>query len=396
VVVNTPPTASISGLNSTYCVNAGNVTMTGIPSGGTFNGPGVTGNIFQPASVGAGYYCIQYVYTDPSTGCTDDTSICVTVSPLPAVTASGFAPAYCRFDAPVTLVGSPVGGTFTGRPGLSGNDGSIFDPSTATVGNNVITYTYTDPQTGCSNTYIFVINVKAAPSIDVTASTDTSCQGASVTFTPTFSFDVFNIVWSLDGGGNLGAGLNPFTYTPTTADYCVIATAINTPNGCVSRDTICGHVNQPPVANDDIAETCEEVPVPIQVTVNDTDPEGNTSTVTVLTTNHGTSTLSGNVITYTSNVDYFGSDTITYQLCNTNCVNACDTGTVIVGVCPVNDPPVITDVVDTIYINTSDTVCPPIVDVDDALNTLTVTTFDCDTINGTITVVKGCIVYVPT
>ena len=29
VVVNTPPVVSISGLNSQYCVNAGNVTMTG-------------------------------------------------------------------------------------------------------------------------------------------------------------------------------------------------------------------------------------------------------------------------------------------------------------------------------------------------------------------------------
>ncbi len=396
VIVNDPPNASVVGLNSSYCINDPNVVMTGSPSGGIFSGPGVTGNVFQPASVGEGYWCIQYSYMDPLTGCADDTTICVTVNPLPAVTASGFAPAYCRFDAPVTLVGSPAGGIFTGSSGLSGVDGSTFEPSTATVGNNVITYTYTDLQSGCSNTYIFVINVKDAPAISISASIDTSCQGASVTFTPAFSFDVFNIVWSLDGGGNIGAGLNPFTYTPETTDYCVIATAINTPNGCVSTDTICGHVNQPPVANDDFAETCEEIPVPIQVILNDTDPEGDNSDVTVITTGHGSSTVSGNVLTYTSNVDYFGSDTITYQVCNTACVNACDTGTVIVSVCPVNDPPVITDVVDTIYINTSDTVCPPIEDVDDAINTLTVTTFDCDTINGTISVLNGCIVYVPT
>ena len=96
VVVNTPPDANIIGLSPQYCVNAGNVIMTGSPAGGTFTGPGVTGNVFQPASVGAGFWCIKYVYTNVSTGCSDDTTICVTVSPLPAVTASGFAQSLCR------------------------------------------------------------------------------------------------------------------------------------------------------------------------------------------------------------------------------------------------------------------------------------------------------------
>ena len=395
VVVNTPPTVNITGLNSVYCVNAGNVIMTGTPAGGTFSGPGVTGNVFQPATVGVGFWCIHYAYTNPSTGCTKDTAICVTVNPLPTVTASGYAPSYCRFDAPVTLVGSPAGGTFTGSTGLSGNDGSTFSPSTAAVGNNTITYSYTDAQTGCSNIYTFVINVKAAPTIDITASADTICKGTPITFTPSFSFDVFNIVWSLQGGSNIGVGLNPITYSPTSADYCVIATAINTPNGCVSRDTICGHVNQPPVANDDVAETCEEIPVVISVTANDTDPEGNASTVAVLSANHGTTSLNGNAVTYNPAHNYNGADTLVYKLCNTNCVNGCDTGTVIVSICAVNDTPVITDVIDTIYINHTDTVCPPITDVDNAPNTLTVSTISCGPVNGTVSMLNNCVVFTP-
>ena len=118
---------------------------------------------------------------------------------------------------------------------MSGADGSTFSPGTAFNGNNVITYSYTDEQTGCSNSYIFVINVKSAPTISVVASTDSACQGAVVTYTPTYSLDVFNIVWSLQGGGNVGAGLNPFNYSPTSGDYCLIATAINTPNGSRRR-----------------------------------------------------------------------------------------------------------------------------------------------------------------
>ncbi|MFM2306021.1 MAG: hypothetical protein RLZZ367_690, partial [Bacteroidota bacterium] len=95
-------------------------------------------------------------------------------------------------------------------------------------------------------------------------------------------------------------------------------------------------------------------------------------------------------------LNYNGADTIVYQVCNTNCANACDTGVVYVAICPVNDPPVITDVIDTILINTSDTVCPPLADVDDAINTLTVSTVNCGTINGTVSVINGCIAYTPT
>jgi gliding motility-associated-like protein len=394
VIVNTPDDASISGLNSSYCVNAGNIVMTGIPAGGTFSGPGVTGNVFQPGTVGAGFWCIHYDYTNPSTGCHDDTVICVTVTPLPVVTASGFAPAYCRLDSAVTLTGSPAGGVFTGSTGLSGADGSIFNPLTASLGNNTITYTYNDTASGCSNTYTFVINVKAAPSIDITASTDTSCQGQVVTFTPNYSFDVFNINWTLQGGGIIGSGLNPITYVPVNADYCVIANAVNTPNGCFAQDTVCGHVNQSPVANDDQGETCEETPTTIAVTINDTDPEGDASVVTVLTAAHGATTVNNNVVTYTPTLNYFGSDTITYQLCNVACANACDTATVVVSICPVNDPPVVPDVRDTIYVNTTDTVCLAISDVDDTL--FNVSTFPCGPINGTVSVVNGCIVYVPT
>jgi gliding motility-associated-like protein len=397
VVVNTPPSVSFTGLSDSICVDAGNVLLTGSPAGGTFFGTGVTGNVFQPAVVGEGYWCVQYVYTDPATGCTNDTFVCTVVTPLPAVTASGFAPAYCQFDSAVTLVGSPAGGIFSGSTGLSGQDGSIFNPATAPLGNNTITYTYTDNNTGCTNTYSFVINVKGAPSIAVTASADTSCFGSAVTFTPNFSFDVFNIIWSLEGGSNVGSGTSPFSYThSTTGDYCLIATAINTPNGCVSSDTICSHVNIPPVAVNDQAETCEELPVTFTVLTNDTDAEGNTSTVTIISAGNGSATVNGDSVTYTPRLNYNGADTIVYQICNTNCANACDTAEVYVSICPVNDPPVITDVIDTILINTSDTVCPPLADVDDAINTLTLSTVNCGTINGTVSILNGCVTYTPT
>ena len=173
VMVGQPPYVTIQGLGSRYCVNAGNIVMTGIPAGGTFTGAGVTGNIFQPAAVGPGSYCIRYAYNNQATGCSHDTTICISVVPLPVVSISGNATAYCHSDTVVTLIGSPVGGTFSG----SGMVGNIFVPSQAAIGNDTITYTYNDSSTGCGNTAKVIITIKAGPVFSIAASVDTACGG---------------------------------------------------------------------------------------------------------------------------------------------------------------------------------------------------------------------------
>ena len=131
------------------CVNATPVTLTGTPAGGTFSGPGIIGNVFDPALAGeGGPYVITYTFTNEN-GCTSSDIQGVTVNPLPAVSFSGLAASYCSQAQPVNLVGSPAGGTFSG-PGISGN---TFNPSVAGEGGPyTITYSYTDPN-GCSNSY---------------------------------------------------------------------------------------------------------------------------------------------------------------------------------------------------------------------------------------------------
>ena len=49
---------------------------------------------------------------------------------------TGLEETYCIDDASSTLVGDPLGGTFTG-PGITG---SVFDPADAGVGVHTITY----------------------------------------------------------------------------------------------------------------------------------------------------------------------------------------------------------------------------------------------------------------
>lgn len=74
------PSGSISGLNSTYdlATFSGGVTMVGNPPGGTFSGPGVGGNIFDPATAGVGTHTITYTFTDAN-GCSGIVTQQVTV-----------------------------------------------------------------------------------------------------------------------------------------------------------------------------------------------------------------------------------------------------------------------------------------------------------------------------
>jgi hypothetical protein len=145
VTVNALPVVSFTGLAASYCAGAPSVTLSGTPTGGTFSGPGITGDVFDPSAAGVGGpYTITYSFTDGN-GCTNSTSQTVTVNSAPVVSFTGLASDYCSTAGAVTLTGSPAGGTFSG-PGVTGN---TFDPSVAGAGLHTITYSYTDGN-GCS------------------------------------------------------------------------------------------------------------------------------------------------------------------------------------------------------------------------------------------------------
>ena len=57
------------------CVNTNSVTLNGSPSGGTYTGTGVSGNVFNPATAGAGTHTLMYVYTDGNGCSNNDTTI---------------------------------------------------------------------------------------------------------------------------------------------------------------------------------------------------------------------------------------------------------------------------------------------------------------------------------
>ena len=241
ITVNPLPTVNFTGLASQYCVNASAVTLTGSPAGGTFSGPGISGNTFNPVVAGAGGpYTVTYTYTNVSTGCSNSTSKTVTVNPLPIVSFTGLASQYCVNASAVTLTGSQSGGTFSG-PGISGN---TFNPATAGAGGPyTVTYTYTNISTGCSNSTSQTVTVNPLPIISFTGLASQYCVNASAV----------TLTGSPSGGTFSGPGIIGNTFNPAGAGaggpYTVTYTYTNVSTGCSNSTSKTVTVNPLPVVS---------------------------------------------------------------------------------------------------------------------------------------------------
>ncbi|NLM93714.1 MAG: T9SS type A sorting domain-containing protein, partial [Bacteroidales bacterium] len=141
---------------------------------------------------------------DNETGCEsfERTAVTLTILPAPVVTC----PADITigvFANPIVLEGGlPIGGVYSG-PGVV--DG-MFYPAMASVGEHVITYSFTNAE-GCENSCEFIINVISMP--------DFACIPD---FAVCSNDDVFEIEQPLYPGGTYsGAGVSNNTFNPSLA-----------------------------------------------------------------------------------------------------------------------------------------------------------------------------------
>lgn len=79
VTINSIPAVAAGAANTAPCFNDGAVALNGSPSGGTWSGPGVSGNTFDPATAGAGTHVLVYTFADQLTGCSDTAEVNITV-----------------------------------------------------------------------------------------------------------------------------------------------------------------------------------------------------------------------------------------------------------------------------------------------------------------------------
>ena len=152
----------VCGDDFSVCLNGGLVMLNNaVPAGGSYSGNGVADGVFDPEVAGVGIHEIIYFYTSPETSCSNACGFFITVLPLPELSgAQDFS--VCLDHEPVALsMVSPAGGTYSGTGVMEGT----FYPGSAGVGNHQVTYTYTSPETNCTNTCHFQITVLPLPPV---------------------------------------------------------------------------------------------------------------------------------------------------------------------------------------------------------------------------------------
>jgi len=174
------------------------------------------------------------VVNDGSTNA--NSSVSVTVNPLPTVSFTGLNPTACNNGSAMTLNGTPSGGTFSSNG--SGLSGSTYDPAIAGPGNFEVYYNYTDAN-GCSNVDTQSVVISDAPIANA---------GSDVTIAQGHDTIVYG---SATGGGNYTYNwaptsmlANPNIHTPNeltvvlNATQVYTLTVIDTVTTCQSSDDV--------------------------------------------------------------------------------------------------------------------------------------------------------------
>ena len=224
VTVNPLPTATISG-STTLCQSATSPDITFTGAGGTapytftynLNGGSnqtVTStagsSVTVPAlttSAGSFVYTLLSVQDASSTTCsqTQSGSATVTVNATPATPTISGSTSFCTQGNTALTSSSATGNQWylNGNP-ISGATGNVYGATTAG------SYTVVVTTSGCSSaaSAAIVTSEQAFPTISISPSSTTICNGSSVSLTATT-----NVPVAISEGFNSGTGINP--YTPT-------------------------------------------------------------------------------------------------------------------------------------------------------------------------------------
>ncbi|QMU30988.1 DUF7948 domain-containing protein [Adhaeribacter radiodurans] len=223
ITVVAVPEATFSNLPPKICLPNSPVTLIPTPAGGTFTGPGITGDVFDPAVAGIGTHTITYTIGN-ATGCASISTQQVVVGETPVVVAGPDA-RICSGSSPIQLTGfSPAGGTWSGT-GVSST--GLFTPTESMSGTYVLTYTVTANNCTASATKTIIID----PTSAFTQGPDQLVCADSAPFMITDAMPLGG-TWSGNGVSPAGLftpgpqviGTNVLTYTVTVGACSGIST----------------------------------------------------------------------------------------------------------------------------------------------------------------------------
>jgi gliding motility-associated-like protein len=163
---------------SNFCITSTPFTLTATPTGGTFKVNGSPETTFNPAVLGVGNHEVKYDYTNPTTLCSNTITKILTVHSPNAIVINfpNLRDKYCVGSTPFTVQASPTGGTML----INGANTSIFNPDALGIGVHTVTYTYTSPVTGCTNSNTKQVEVAPKPVLSFVGLKNSYCINEGV------------------------------------------------------------------------------------------------------------------------------------------------------------------------------------------------------------------------
>ena len=326
------------------------------------------------------------IYPSPITMPADSTiSVCVPV--LDPNAGSTFTP---------TLCGVPNG---TATPTV--NNGSLcltFTPDAGFLGDTEICVVVCD-QTGLCDTVTFPVNVfplpvqvdssqaqiTTLPAVVTPEDTPISTCGTIAdanttdTYTATICATPANVTAtaSIDNTNNqVCINVFPNLHFNGHDVVCVVVCDQNNVCDTIQVPVTVTSVNDKPIAILDRDTTDEDVLIVFDVQGNDIEIDNDPLTTTIIgnSTQGSTPTVVNDSISYLAPLNFYGIDTITYQICDNGTPQLCDTALAIIQVGPINDVPVAmgdtTDVNEDEYVTIMVQMDDQDVDMDDLTTTV--------------------------
>ncbi|MBD3223215.1 MAG: tandem-95 repeat protein [Caldithrix sp.] len=236
--------------------------------------------------------------------------------------------------------------------GRAQRDGTsiIYTPDADFFGTDTFTYIASDDKGGFDRGIVHItVDAVNDPPVAVDDSTSTPTNTEATIDVLANDSDVENeplsitTVFSPEHGSVINNTDN-ITYTPDSDyhgwDYFEYEVSDTSDNKDTALVTIA--VNDAPMANNDTTTTEEDTSVDIAVLINDNDPNDDSLSIhSVLAAEHGSTSFTDSIITYTPDVNFNGADSFRYVI--QEAFNGRDTAWVHMSVSGINDPPVAAD-----------------------------------------------------
>ncbi len=223
IVVNPAKDATLSKHDSTVCTTDPSVNISVFPAqaGGVWTiispigSVGVITSPFVPGNYAAGDYKIEYSLANPC-GDKDTLTMHVVGQFLATISVTAAQDTVCQSASAFSITKVMAGGTWKATCGICINNNGLFNPATATIGNNTVTYSNAS---NCGDTQ--TVNIFVLPIITSVITKDTALC-VNQTFTPTNAWlpvDPATLGFPLVGVWHfIGAG-NPLSLNAATGAF---------------------------------------------------------------------------------------------------------------------------------------------------------------------------------